>query len=114
MSAENMKIKIITLVEQHRGGVSFVELSQQVEGFSGDLALCCGENLVIWPGVSQEAFDALDELRKTRAIHYFPTSVLVYLADGMVPQMPQAKARRKYKTPHWAPAVINPGPPPAR
>jgi hypothetical protein len=105
---------ILDLVTKHRGSVSFAELSREIPGFAGDVSLIINtdhcSNICLWPGVSVAAADALDALRTSGAIHARPASLLVYLCDGAVPQMPIAKRSRHYKKLHWAPTVFYPGP----
>jgi hypothetical protein len=104
-----MATQILKIVTERRN-VSFAELSRSVEGFDGELGLILNDfNICLWPHLSQAAVDALEELRLAKAIYPKPTSVLVYLADGAVPNMPIARGRRRYKRPHWAPLVFNPG-----
>ena len=107
-----MAASIYELVLSRRS-VSFVELEKGIEGFAGEKAMILHgdgyDNIVLWDGVSEEAAAALDELRSDGRIHFTPTNVLVYLIDGIVPDLPIAKSRRKYKKPHWLPAVLNPG-----
>jgi hypothetical protein len=112
-----MATQILKIVTERRN-VSFAELSRSVEGFDGELGLILNDfNICLWPHLSQAAVDALEELRLAKAIYPKPTSVLVYLADGAVPNMPIARGRRRYKRPHWAPlvtpvAILSLSPPP--
>lgn len=102
-----MKQDIYNFVKE-RGYVSFVELSNNIEGFNGDLAICLGENIIIWSGMSQEACDALRQLTHVdKTIEYIPASPLVYLCDGGGLDLPLAKSARKYKKPHWLRVTLN-------
>jgi hypothetical protein len=91
---------ILSLVTRTRT-VSFAEMSSQIPGFNGDLALMLESddygNICMWPSLSKEAVDALEALRVARAIHPVPTPWLTYVIDGVVPNLPIAKSRRKYK-----------------
>ena len=58
-----LKEDIYVLIKELKG-VSFVNLCEKVEGFSGDLAMVSGTNphIIYWNGVSKEAIDALSEI----------------------------------------------------
>lgn len=90
-----------------RNHVSFAELSR-IEGFKGRLTLCAeaSPNIVLWNGISQEAADILEDLRKSGVFEYRPASWMVYLTDGMALNMPMVKRNVKYKTPHWFPVTL--------
>ena len=110
---------ILALITERNGSVSFANLSRSIPGFDGDMAMMLegGEdfsNICIWPGVSQAAGDAIRALEAAGAIHKRPTEVLVYLVDGLKPQLPLAMSVRHYKKMHWAPVVFYPGPSPRR
>lgn len=111
-----MKDRIMKAMGELHSGVSFVELSRRVEGFSGDFQMLIGNNVVLWANMSEEMIDALFDLRDSQQIHFWPTSLLVYLYDGAMLQMPIAKrpTKKGYAAPHWLPSVINSGPPPAK
>jgi hypothetical protein len=103
-----MAKQILTIVTRYRH-VSFAELERRVDGFSGDQGMFVEPwNIVLWPCLSREAFDALKELQDQKLIVADPTSTLTYFIDGMVPNLPIVKAKRRYKKPHWAPVVLNP------
>lgn len=89
------------------GGVSFVELERNVEGFSGDKAIYFPDypNLILWPWVSPEAVEALNSI--TEILEIKPCHFLVYMADGKVPDMPIARWARKYKSERWLPVVFS-------
>jgi hypothetical protein len=58
-----MDAAILDYVRERVGGVTFAELSQRIPGFNGDYSLCLGgnRNVVLWDGMSREAFDAFSE-----------------------------------------------------
>lgn len=101
-------------------GASFVEIEQALSaaGFDpgGDLGIEHPKyaNLFMWGGVSEPFLTALNELLRARLVHYRPTELLVYLADGKLLQMPQAVRPPKngYREPHWVPTIIDLGPAP--
>jgi hypothetical protein len=86
--------------------VSFAELSQ-IDGFNGDLSLSLDDNLVVWAGMSREACDALETIRREGEYILIPTSPMTYMFDGAALSLPLAKRPRAYKTPHWAPCVLS-------
>jgi hypothetical protein len=89
--------------------VSFAELSR-LDGFKGDLSMCSGdnENIVFWSGMSEEAYLAIEQIRKEGEYEMVPTSVMVYMVDGMMLNMPLVKRKTRYKKPHWLPVAFNP------
>jgi hypothetical protein len=93
--------------------VSFAEL-MRIPGVQGDLEWYRdGEdfgNIILWSGLSQEAFDILQAMIKAGECHLVPTSLLIYLADGEMLRLPLVKRIMRYKTPHWLPCVLNRGP----
>src|SRR5260221_504473 len=98
-----------------REGVSFAELEHHIKGFCGgayELSFS-KHNIVLWQGVTKEGVDALNLLLERKLIYKVPTSVLVYLIDGLTPELPIAKRAGPYKKPHWAPIVFNSCPDPA-
>ena len=64
----------------------------------------------MWVNVSRAADQALSELLAEDYCHMKTTAFLTYLVDGITLNLPIAKQRRKYKTPHWLPVVFNLGP----
>jgi hypothetical protein len=107
---------ILRLINERHGSVSFAELSSNIPGFAGDMALFFANercsNVCIWPSVSKAAADAIDALRAANAIHTRPAHFLVYLHDGCMPRMPLVKHPRHYRRPHWMPVVFYAGPSP--
>jgi hypothetical protein len=88
--------------------VSMVEITR-LDGAQGDLQWALDDyNIVLWAGLSELLVDALELLRKTKAIELHPCSPLVYWGDGAALSLPLAKQARKYKKPHWQPVVFRP------
>jgi hypothetical protein len=96
------------------GHISFAELAQawpahfdnrQPDG-EQQLALCVPgyPNIVLWAGLSELAFDALD-IVLTEA-EFAPATQFVYLIDGRAVDLPVAKSARQYKSPHWLPVTL--------
>ncbi len=106
-----IKAKIMREMQLRRRGVSFVELRNAVgESFNGDWLMVASNdypNIVLWFGLSRAALTALRELLEEGVITMRPTTPLVYMADGAMPNVPIAKQRRKYKTERWLPVVFN-------
>lgn len=97
----------------HRDFVSFAEIQRHLGEFSlkGHIALEIHPNVVLWTGMSEQFFDALELLRCSRLIHLEPAPLLVYLIGGAVLTLPSAKRIPKggYKDLHWLPVVLRPG-----
>ena len=116
---KRLKTDIYDYVKKY-GNVSFAELSGHIKGFKQDdkdikengliaftLDNMHERNLFLWWGISEEAMDAIDELRLEKKLFIKPTTELVYLADGLIPSAPVAKGLRYYKKPRWVPVVFN-------
>jgi hypothetical protein len=100
---------------QEKGDVSFAELENTFRGFSdpGDegCAFEIGNNLILWTGMSREAFNLIEGLFLEKAIDFRTSSHLVYLLNGRTLNLPLAKQRKSYKDPRWLPVTICPGEP---
>lgn len=101
-----MKERIFNFISK-LGGVSFVELSENIDGFNGDYELHSLDNLIAWADMSMEAIDSIRELCKEGRIIPTIANPLVYLVDGMALNYPIAKKQIAYKKPHWIPVVFN-------
>lgn len=115
MSLTREELTLADQIEQFissRKHVSFVELVNRFPRIKGDLSLCFGktQNIILWNGISESFGDIFEFLWRERcSICIVPTSPIVYMADGAVPNMPLAKGNYGYKSPHWSPVVLNPG-----
>jgi hypothetical protein len=90
-------------------GVSFVELKRMFGSEAhGDLVIQLRHNIVLWCDVSQTFFEAFQLI--IPEVEMYPTSLLVYMVDGCILQLPIAKRLPKtgYKIPHWAPVTFSP------
>jgi hypothetical protein len=96
-----------------RGADTFAALSQ-ISGFSGPHELMYDQNLVVWPGISAEACEALNQLLAAKEIHYRLTSPLVYAYNGLRVDLPIAHGFRSYERLHWLPLLLKRGPLPER
>lgn len=96
-----------------RRDVSFVDLSEHVEGFKGDCNYMVNEekcpNVILWVGVSIDAVRALCELLRNKVLDLIPCDFFTYLLDGVSLRLPIAgvKRFRGYKELHWLPVVFN-------
>lgn len=105
------KKAICKFLKEWGPGVSFVELSKHIAGFKSkkepgwDLQFC--KNLVVWVGMTEEAVEAIIQLRAEKRIILTPTIYSVYLFDGEVLKFPLAKRFMAYKKPRWVPTVLN-------
>jgi hypothetical protein len=110
-----IKDDILKLVSERRN-VSFAEVGR-LPGAAGDCAIEHGtSNVIFWTGLSLDAAEAIADLRVSGQIHFNPTDVVTYFIDGSTQRLPLVKSpaamARGYKTPHWLPVVIEPGPDP--
>ena len=104
-----LKEKILNLIDKF-SGVSFAEIQQEFgDEVEGDRALYSkdNENIIFWNGLNEDALNAIMDLISEGQIKMTPTSVYIYLADGMALKLPVVSSKRKYKTPHWLPVVLN-------
>jgi hypothetical protein len=67
-------------------------------------------NVFIWFGLSREAADLILDLLYDERTQVEPSPPLVYLLDGLVPNVEIARSARHYKKPRWMPVVVSPKP----
>jgi hypothetical protein len=107
-----------------RDHVSFANLDNDIPGFKDrerpmPAAIYIGDSLMLWSGITDVAFAAVDWLQRTHQIEYEPTNLFTYLIDSTtminLPQAKLATACRildgkapEYKKPHWLPMVLRP------
>lgn len=104
--------QVLEYVEK-QNNVTFAELSKMFPQFrGGNMAICAPDhpNTVIWCDMQEEAASIIDNLIKAGKVHFYPTSSLTYMIDGITLKLPIAKTRRQYKNEHWFPVVIKRGP----
>ncbi len=101
-----MKEKIFNFIKASNG-VSFVELSRNIDGFNGDYEFHAMNNLIVWADMSIEAVNSIQELCKEGRIIPIKAQSLIYMIDGMGLNYPIAKKEISYKKPHWMPTVFN-------
>jgi hypothetical protein len=114
MTVEQIAEKILALVVEKHGGVTYVEIMNCIgEEAKGALASEVGgpnSNMFEWAGMSQVLTDAMTLLLKDSKIVRRPTSFLRYLVDGGGLNFPIAKRMPKaggFKHPRWIPTVFN-------
>lgn len=108
----NIEIVLRNCINAKKTGISFVELTQAVgEDAKGDFTTGNGDldplNICMWLGVSREFNAALKAIQVEGVIEFKSASVLTYMIDGQLPNVPLARGMRKYKTLHWLPVYIN-------
>lgn len=103
--------KIYNYIEKY-DHVTFAELERNIEGFrykelphlSMELE---NQNIVLWEGLSEEAYFAMSELISTGIILAYTTNPLTYHADGKILLYPVAKRpKHKYKNKRWLPVTF--------
>ena len=88
-------------------GITFAQLSKNIDGFNGDMYISDKDtNVILWVEISKEATQAIENLVKTNKILVDKTSPLCYYIDGMIPNIKLAKKNKKYKKLHWLPVAI--------
>jgi hypothetical protein len=111
VTAKLIKQKIEKLVRD-RGHVSFVEILNSIPEAKGDLEMCLSDypNIVLWGGVSSDLLAAIAELTFEQKVHLHPATRLTYLADGAIPDLPEARSLKQYKTRRWLPICFHHSP----
>lgn len=108
--------RIVNYVTAMRGGVTCAELRNRFRDMAGDMVFYLEKrpNTIMLFGLSQETMDVVIGLINEKVVHLKPTSILCYMTDGAVLNMPLARklGKNDYKKPHWLPCVLNLGPHP--
>lgn len=86
--------------------ISFAELMRKFKETEGDWYTAIQENIFVWCNMSKKMTEILGKMRSEGKIYYRPSSILIYLVDGMVPDMPIATKGNGYKKPHWLPCTL--------
>lgn len=111
MTIEAMAGAIEQYVRSRNGGVTFVELDQNIPGFTGgDLAMEVAPNVILWTNLTETAVAAVNLLKTSFRVQLTPTTPLVYIMDGKMLRFPTARRmpRGGYKTERWLPVVFGP------
>ena len=108
----SLRKDVVEFVEDKERHISFAELSK-IDGFMGEPKCLFGRpdmNIYYWFGMSHDACDVMEELFEQEMLTMEPANLLVYMADGMVPDVPVAKKCHAYKSNRWLPVVVSPTP----
>lgn len=86
---------------------TFASLSQNIEGFSGDLTYGIDElNIVFWPNMSLEVITCINQLLTNKLIDRFITNRWCYLYDGKCLNLPIKRRIKEYDRPTLVPQVF--------
>ncbi|MFC1554130.1 hypothetical protein ACFL7D_05820 [candidate division KSB1 bacterium] len=99
--------KILKFIETHPK-CSFAELESNIIGFKGDLIFGIpASNIVFWPGMSEEAINAISELIREDKIDIEEVSPIIYAIDSdTFVNLPIGRSSKEYKRPHWLPLAF--------
>lgn len=100
-----MKQQILECIK--KGGVSFVELQNEVPHFRGEMWIRNEKNHVYWSNISPEAAQILINLEKENLIKKELCDPIIYACDGGWLPLPIAKMDKAYKNPHWLPITYS-------
>lgn len=106
----SLKEKIYQYCLYLRGSVTFAELrSKFKEHFNGKYTITPSEypNIIVWYGMDKEFNEAIRELLNEKKLFLRPTSIMTYLADNGILDLPIAKKLYNYKKPHWLPMCLH-------
>jgi Fe-S-cluster containining protein len=70
-------------------------------------SITCAENLVVAPGLSREAGEALIALVAEGRVFWSPICRTAYHLDGLFLDLPVSYVQRPYDSPTWLPAAFN-------
>jgi hypothetical protein len=107
--------KIVDLVRR-RPALSFVELLNHFPELRAakneEQRVICFEShptIIMWVGFGKAGCTAMKEALDSGLIHPRASSVLVYMFDGGMLNLPIARRAHNYKEDHWLPVVLWPG-----
>lgn len=105
---------ILDAVRLHAGTASFVDLEKAMSeagiDYAGDYVHMLDEELALWAGWSDKVFEVLIELIDEDHVHFWPSNLLVYMADGKALKMPIYTSEDAVAGEmQWLPVVIRPG-----
>jgi Fe-S-cluster containining protein len=105
MTSEELKRKIEKFVHQER----HVTSARLAKAFGEDPegAVTCAENLVVAPGLSREASEALIALVAEGRVFWSPICRTAYHLDGLFLDLPVSYVQRPHESPYWLPAAFN-------
>ncbi len=105
MTGEDLKRKMERFIHSERH-VTSVRIARAF-GEDQEGAITCAENLVVAPGLSREAGEALIALVVEGRIFWSPISRAVYHLDGLFLDLPVSYVQRSHHLPTWLPAAFN-------
>lgn len=105
MKSEVLKRRIESFIHSER----HVTSARIAKAFGEDTegAVTCAENLVVAPGLSQEASEALIVLVAEGRVFWSPISRTAYHLDGFFLDLPVSYVQKAYDSPTWLPAAFN-------
>ena len=112
MDKKEWKEKVLQCVSSH-WGATFANLMQEMGvDTSGDVELThpVYKTLILWNGLDAGLAAAITELLEDKEIVFERTLSLVYVMDGCVMSLPEAREEREYPVPHWFPVALYIGP----
>jgi len=98
---------VYNFINRKGGGVSFAEIESEFG--SGKCALVRDDmNITLWPCLTQETVDAVMLLYNEKRVVFVPATVLIYVVDGRVPDLPVVRRPpvNGYKELHWLPVSL--------
>lgn len=110
-TVKELALLIRDMVEEKKGGVSFVEiehlLSQHIE-IKGDHCINPSHNdmIVFWACMSAKFTEVMIYAIGNQLIFPHQCSLIIYAVDGKLFDFPLAKKDINYKTEHWLPIVF--------
>lgn len=110
--ADRIEQQIYDFIAEKDGSASFANIEQEfgrgneIDGY-GEIGIS-SLNLVFWEGLTVECADAIAKLLSDKRILLTDVSSIIYIVDGIIPNMPLAKSPPKggYKKPHWVPTIL--------
>ena len=89
------------------GPATFASLSQNIEGFSGDITYGIDElNIVFWHNMSLEGITCINQLLTNKFIDCCITNRWCYLYDGKCLNLPIKRRIKEYNRPTLVPQVF--------
>ncbi|HII07031.1 MAG TPA: hypothetical protein HA349_06890, partial [Methanotrichaceae archaeon] len=105
MRCEELKRRIVKFVHQERH-VTSARLAKTF-GEDPNGSITCAENLVVAPGLSREAGEALIALVAEGRVFWSPICRTAYHLDGLFLDLPVSYVQRPCDAPTWLPAAFN-------
>lgn len=94
---------------QKRKSVTYVELSEHIEGFNGNVQSLVPNfpSIVYWSGMSDEAYEAIAELLNSGTIFHIASTSKAYLISGGGLKLPVVKNLKPTVKQHWLPVSLS-------